>query len=106
MRYEGVKQKTRIYTRGVGASRDCNKKIEIGMFEIHNPLSSNMEDNKQQLRRLQRRNCDLPMMGDMELTLRCVCETAKGDEITPDEAMHLAASLLFRGFRGVVATMW
>ncbi|KAF8182738.1 CHAT domain-containing protein [Mycena galopus ATCC 62051] len=34
------------------------------------------------------------------------CETARGDTTVPDEAMHLAATLLFAGFRGVVATMW
>jgi CHAT domain-containing protein len=34
------------------------------------------------------------------------CQTAMGDENLPDEAMHLAATLLFAGFRGVVATMW
>ncbi|KAJ7642502.1 CHAT domain-containing protein [Mycena polygramma] len=34
------------------------------------------------------------------------CETAKGDQAVPDEAMHLAATLLFAGFHGVVATMW
>jgi CHAT domain-containing protein len=42
----------------------------------------------------------------MSLAFLSACETAKGDKITPDEAMHLAASLLFMGFRGVVATMW
>jgi CHAT domain-containing protein len=34
------------------------------------------------------------------------CETAKGDKDQPDQAVHLAASLLFCGFRSVVATMW
>jgi CHAT domain-containing protein len=34
------------------------------------------------------------------------CETAKGDTIQPDQAVHLAASMLFCGFRSVVATMW
>jgi CHAT domain-containing protein len=42
----------------------------------------------------------------MSLAFLSACETAKGDSSTPDEAMHLAASLLFVGFRGVVATMW
>ncbi|KAJ7747449.1 tetratricopeptide repeat-containing protein [Mycena maculata] len=40
------------------------------------------------------------------LAFLSACETAKGDEQVPDEAMHLAATLLFAGFRGVVATMW
>jgi hypothetical protein len=49
----------------------------------------------------------------MELSLRgaslavlSACKTAMGDENLPDEVIHLGASLLFVGFRGVVATMW
>ncbi|KAJ7215907.1 CHAT domain-containing protein [Mycena pura] len=42
----------------------------------------------------------------MSLAFLSACETARGDKTVPDEAMHLAASLLFAGFRGVVATMW
>jgi CHAT domain-containing protein len=34
------------------------------------------------------------------------CETAKGDKDQPDQAVHLAASMLFCGFKSVVATMW
>ena len=34
------------------------------------------------------------------------CETAKGDKNQPDQAVHLAASMLFCGFRSVIATMW
>lgn len=34
------------------------------------------------------------------------CETAKGDAKQPDQAVHLAATMLFVGFRSVVATMW
>jgi CHAT domain-containing protein len=40
------------------------------------------------------------------LAFLSACETAMGAGDLPDEAMHLAASLLFAGFRGVVATMW
>ncbi|KDR66899.1 hypothetical protein GALMADRAFT_1135831 [Galerina marginata CBS 339.88] len=40
------------------------------------------------------------------LAFLCACETAMGDEKLPDEAMSLGASLLFSGFRSVVATMW
>ena len=40
------------------------------------------------------------------LVFLSACETAKGDEDAPDEAMHLAATMLFVGFRGVVGTMW
>ena len=34
------------------------------------------------------------------------CETAKGDTDQPDQAMHLAAVMLFVGFQSVIATMW
>jgi CHAT domain-containing protein len=34
------------------------------------------------------------------------CETAKSDIYQPDQAIHLAASMLFCGFRSVIATMW
>jgi CHAT domain-containing protein len=34
------------------------------------------------------------------------CQTAKGDKNAPDQAVHLAASMLFCGFRSVIGTMW
>lgn len=42
----------------------------------------------------------------MSLAFLSACETAKGDQDTPDEAIHLAATLMFAGFHKVVATMW
>ena len=45
-------------------------------------------------------------MPNASLAFLSACETAMGTEELPDEAMHLAASLLFAGFRGVVGTMW
>jgi CHAT domain-containing protein len=40
------------------------------------------------------------------LAFLSACETAKGDKAQPDQAMHLAAAILFSGFKSVVATMW
>jgi tetratricopeptide (TPR) repeat protein len=40
------------------------------------------------------------------LAFLSACETAKGDRDQPDQAIHLAATMLFVGFRSVVATMW
>jgi CHAT domain-containing protein len=40
------------------------------------------------------------------LAFLSACQTAMGDENLPDEVIHLGATLLFAGFRGVVATMW
>jgi CHAT domain-containing protein len=34
------------------------------------------------------------------------CETAKGDRTYADEVVHLAATMLFAGFKSVIATMW
>jgi CHAT domain-containing protein len=34
------------------------------------------------------------------------CETAKGDEKQPDQIIHIAAAMLFVGFRSIVGTMW
>ncbi|KAF8970455.1 CHAT domain-containing protein [Flammula alnicola] len=45
-------------------------------------------------------------MPNGSLAFLCACETGKGDENLPDEAMSLGASLLFSGFRRVIATMW
>jgi CHAT domain-containing protein len=40
------------------------------------------------------------------LAFLSACETAKGDSNQPDQVIHLAAAMLFCGFRSVVATMW
>lgn len=45
-------------------------------------------------------------MPNASLAFFSACETAMGDENLPDEAIHLGATVLFAGFRGVVATMW
>ncbi|EIN08479.1 hypothetical protein PUNSTDRAFT_68531 [Punctularia strigosozonata HHB-11173 SS5] len=34
------------------------------------------------------------------------CETAKGDKDQPDQTVHLAATMLFAGFKSVIATLW
>jgi CHAT domain-containing protein len=40
------------------------------------------------------------------LAFLSACETAKGDQEQPDQTIHLAAAMLFAGFRSVFATMW
>lgn len=40
------------------------------------------------------------------LAFLSACETATGDIDRPDQAVHLTASMLFCGFRSVIATMW
>jgi CHAT domain-containing protein len=40
------------------------------------------------------------------LAFLSACRTAQGDANAPDQAVHLAASMLFCGFRSVIGTMW
>jgi CHAT domain-containing protein len=40
------------------------------------------------------------------LAFLSACETAKGDQRQPDQIIHLAAAMLFAGFRNVIATLW
>ena len=40
------------------------------------------------------------------LAFLSACETAKGDKAHSDQAIHLAAAMLFAGFKSVVGTMW
>jgi hypothetical protein len=40
------------------------------------------------------------------LAFLSACETAKSDERQPDQVVHLAAAMLYAGFRSVVGTMW
>jgi CHAT domain-containing protein len=45
-------------------------------------------------------------LDDAFLAFLSACETAKGDKDQPDQVMHLAAAMLFSGFKSVVATVW
>jgi CHAT domain-containing protein len=75
-----------------------------GQQDTQNPLESALIlDHGQNLK--VSRIMEQPMPG-ASLAFLSACETALGDEKLPDEAIHLAASMLFAGFRGAVATMW
>jgi CHAT domain-containing protein len=41
-----------------------------------------------------------------EFTFLSACQTAKGEQRRPEEAIHIAAGMLLAGYRGVVGTMW
>jgi CHAT domain-containing protein len=74
-----------------------------GKQDLVNPLNSSLilEDGELKISQIMEK--ELP---NASLAFLSACQTAKGDGELPDEAIHLAASLLFAGFRGVVATMW
>ncbi|KAJ1306415.1 hypothetical protein OPQ81_007419 [Rhizoctonia solani] len=40
------------------------------------------------------------------LAFLSACQTAKGDEKLPDEAIHLASGMLMAGYPSVIATLW
>ncbi|KAH7921891.1 hypothetical protein BV22DRAFT_1095655, partial [Leucogyrophana mollusca] len=73
-----------------------------GVQDTTNPLNSSLLlEDRLKISRLM--ELDMP---NASLVFLSACQTAAGDGQLPDEAMHLAATLLFTGFRGAVATMW
>ena len=74
-----------------------------GQQEDSNPLESALILDDGPLKVSQIMKIPTP---NASLAFLSACQTAMGDGDLPDEAMHLAASLLFSGFRSVVATMW
>jgi CHAT domain-containing protein len=80
-----------------------------GVQDSQNPLHSGLllSDGRLKVSELMRADNRVESQEKMmRLAFLSACETAKGDEELPDEAMHLAATLMFAGFSGVVATMW
>jgi CHAT domain-containing protein len=74
-----------------------------GEQDSNNPLESGfwLRDGKlsvSQLMRLDLTNASLAFLS--------ACETAMGDSAQPNQAVHLAATMLFVGFRSVIGTMW
>ncbi|KAF9027249.1 hypothetical protein BDZ89DRAFT_987424 [Hymenopellis radicata] len=45
-------------------------------------------------------------LSNAELVFLSACETAMGCDKVSEEAIHIAAAMLFVGFRGAIATMW
>ena len=74
-----------------------------GHQDPHNPLESGfvMQDTMLTVAMLMSLNLTKAFLAFLS-----ACETAKGDRAQPDQAIHLAATMLFAGFRSVVATMW
>ena len=83
--------------------------ISIAHFACHgiqdpsDPLASALILHDGPLKIAQIMETALP---NASLAFLSACQTAKGDLKRPDEATHLAGTMLFSGFRGVVGTMW
>jgi CHAT domain-containing protein len=96
---------TAVMTRAAEVFKSTNM-VHIachGKQNAANALSSGfcLSDTTFSISRLM--NLDLK---DAFFAFLSACETAKGDEMQPDQSVHLAATMLFVGFRSVVATMW
>ena len=94
---------------GVEAVASCLSDVSIVHFACHGkqdpckPLDSGLklDDGLLRISRIMKEK-----MPNGSLAFLCACETAMGDQNLPDEAMSIGASLIFSGFRRVVATMW
>ncbi|EIN08893.1 hypothetical protein PUNSTDRAFT_134067 [Punctularia strigosozonata HHB-11173 SS5] len=77
-----------------------------GHQDVDNPLQSGfvMQDEMLTIERL------MPVpLPHAFMAFLSACETAKGDKASleqPDQIVHLAATILFAGFKSVVATLW
>jgi hypothetical protein len=74
-----------------------------GIQDTAHPLNSSFHLNDGSLSIHDLMQIDLK---DAFLAFLSACETAKGDKEQPDQTVHLAATMLFVGFKSVVATMW
>lgn len=75
-----------------------------GVQDIANPTDSGLLlAGKSRLKLSEIIKMSLP---HAELAFLSACQTAKGAEKLPEEAVHLAAGMLFAGYQGVLATMW
>lgn len=74
-----------------------------GQQNLRNPLESALvlHDGELKVSRIMEQS-----MPNASLAFLSACQTSLGDDNLPDEVIHLAATLLFAGFRGIVATMW
>lgn len=74
-----------------------------GFQNASNPLQSGFVMSDQMLTVEELMALDLP---NALFAFLSACDTAKGDEQQPDQAIHLASTMLFVGFKSVIGTMW
>lgn len=74
-----------------------------GYHDLTNPLDSGFVMRDRILTLTQLMELNLP---NAFFAFLSACETARGAESQPDQAVHLAATMLFTGFKSVIGTMW
>jgi CHAT domain-containing protein len=72
-------------------------------IQAKNPLTSSflMQDGRLSIEHIMKLNLPQAVLAYLS-----ACQTAKGTRVQPDQAIHLAASMLFCGFKSVIGTMW
>lgn len=74
-----------------------------GLQDMEDPLESGFLMRDRKLTVAQLMNLNLP---SAFFAFLGACDTAKGDAKQPDQVIHLAATMLYAGFKTVVGTMW
>ena len=74
-----------------------------GKQDFQTPFNSHLAMADAELSLLDIINADL---SHHEFAFLSACQTAVGDEETPDEMIHLAAGLQFTGVKSVIGTLW
>lgn len=74
-----------------------------GIQDRTNPLESGFIIQDGRLRLSQLMDLNLP---SAYFAFLSACNSAAGDRAQPDEAVHLAAAMMYIGFQSVVGTMW
>jgi CHAT domain-containing protein len=74
-----------------------------GQQDVSNPLMSGfcLSDGKLTIVKIMQQNTP-----DAIFAFLSACETAKGDSTQTDQSIHLAAAMLFTGFKSIIGTMW
>jgi CHAT domain-containing protein len=90
----------------IAASLESAQLIHVASHGIQHPLEPLksglcLNDGVLTVERLMRLD-----LKDAFFAFLSACETAKGDKDQPDQTIHLAATLLFTGFKSIIGTMW
>jgi CHAT domain-containing protein len=94
------------YSGNIAASLDSAQLIHVASHGIQHPsepLRSGLCPNDGVLTVERLMKLDL---NNAFFAFLSACETAKGDKDQSDQTIHLAATLLFTGFKSIVGTMW
>jgi CHAT domain-containing protein len=96
----------RTTVEGTSSAMETSNIVHLachGTQDQRNPIQSGfyLGNGRLTIKRLMELRMNNPLLAFLS-----ACETATGDNKQPDQVMHMAAAMLFCGFKGVIATMW